>query len=203
MTARLHTLLQKCVVIIALTVASLSSLELQAQGVSARQASESLLRAFQELPQYGVFDFIAFTLDRGVVTLAGYAYTPALKADAERVAKRVRGVDEIANGIEVLPASLHDDQIRQATFARIYTDSFLSRYSAGGANAALDDAIEFGRFPGRQPFGTYPIHIIVKHGRTTLLGVVDAASDKQLAEVRAREVGGVFSVSNELVLRRD
>lgn len=27
------------------------------------------------------------------------------------------------------------------------------------------DALEFGRFPGMQPFGTYPIHIIVKGGR--------------------------------------
>jgi osmotically-inducible protein OsmY len=51
-----------------------------------------------------------------------------------------------------------------------------------------------------QPYGNYPIHIIVKRGRTTLVGVVDNASDKQLAEVRAREVGGVFKVTNELVV---
>ena len=49
-----------------------------------------------------------------------------------------------------------------------------------------------------QPFGTYPIHIIVKGGRTTLLGVVANDSDKQMAGVRAREVTGVFGVENEL-----
>jgi osmotically-inducible protein OsmY len=48
----------------------------------------------------------------------------------------------------------------------------------------------------------YPIHIIVKHGRTTLLGVVDNEADRRIAEVRAREVGGVFSVDNELTIHK-
>jgi len=52
----------------------------------------------------------------------------------------------------------------------------------------------FGRFPGMQPFGTYPIHIIVKNGRTTLLGVVDNEADKTVAGIRARETTGVFAV---------
>ena len=33
---------------------------------------------------------------------------------------------------------------------------------------------------------------------SSLLGVVDNATDRQLAEVRAREVTGVFSVENDL-----
>jgi osmotically-inducible protein OsmY len=51
-----------------------------------------------------------------------------------------------------------------------------------------------------QPFGMYPIHIIVKNGRTTLLGVVDNEIDKNLAGVRARDVTGVFGVENDLVV---
>jgi hyperosmotically inducible periplasmic protein len=51
-----------------------------------------------------------------------------------------------------------------------------------------------------QPVGRYPIHIIVKNGRTMLLGVVDNASDRQLAEVRAREVTGVFEIENSLTV---
>ena len=57
-------------------------------------------------------------------------------------------------------------------------------------------------FPGMQPVGIYPIHIIVKNGRTKLLGVVDNATDRQLAEVRAREVTGVFEVENSLTVAR-
>jgi osmotically-inducible protein OsmY len=53
-----------------------------------------------------------------------------------------------------------------------------------------------------QPVGRYPIHIVVKAGRTMLLGVVDSAADRQIAEVRAREMSGVFDVSNDLVAAR-
>ena len=50
--------------------------------------------------------------------------------------------------------------------------------------------------------GIYPIHIVVKNGRTMLLGAVDSAADRQIAEVRAREVSGVFGLENGLVLAR-
>jgi hyperosmotically inducible protein len=53
-----------------------------------------------------------------------------------------------------------------------------------------------------QPVGIYPIHIVVKNGRTMLLGVVDSAADRQIAEVRAREVTGVFEVENGLTVAR-
>jgi osmotically-inducible protein OsmY len=51
-----------------------------------------------------------------------------------------------------------------------------------------------------QPVGPYAIHIIVKNGRITLFGAVDKAADRQIAEVRAREVTGAFEVKNELVV---
>jgi osmotically-inducible protein OsmY len=38
----------------------------------------------------------------------------------------------------------------------------------------------------------------VKNGRTTLLGAVDNAADRRIAEIRAREVTGVFGVENGL-----
>jgi hyperosmotically inducible protein len=186
----------------ALVGALVASTGLQAQNVGVKQTTLSLQKALERLPYYGVFDFLAFSVERGTVTLMGYAYTGTLKSDAEHAVKRVAGVDEVANKLEVLPASPNDDRIRRAAFYNIYTDSFLSRYSSGGERAALYEALEFGRFPGRQPFGTYPIHIIVKGGRLTLFGVVDSASDRQLAEFKAREVNGVFAVSNELAVVR-
>jgi hyperosmotically inducible periplasmic protein len=56
------------------------------------------------------------------------------------------------------------------------------------------------RFPGMQPVGPYAIHIVVKNGRTTLFGSVDSAGDRQIAEVRAREVTGVFQVQTNLTV---
>ncbi len=43
----------------------------------------------------------------------------------------------------------------------------------------------------------------MKGGRTTLVGIVDNESDKMLAEVRAREITGVFEVKNELEVLSD
>jgi osmotically-inducible protein OsmY len=57
-----------------------------------------------------------------------------------------------------------------------------------------------GRFLGMEPLGDYPIHIIVKNGHITLLGVVDSESDKTIAGMRAREVPGAFGVDNEIVV---
>lgn len=174
-----------------------------AQTVAVKQTTESVRRALERLPYYGVFDFLAFSIDRGTITLTGFAYRANLKSDAEAAVKRVRGIDEVANKIEILPASQNDDRIRWATFYNIYTDDFLSRYSPGGAMAAHYEARQFGRFPGMQPFGTYPIHIIVNRGRVTLMGVVANDSDKQIAGVRTREVNGVFSVDNDLIVEKD
>jgi hypothetical protein len=108
----------------------------------------------------------------------------------------------VANKIEVLPASLQDDRIRWETFYRIYTDDFLSRYAPGGELGVLQELQDERQFPGMQPVGPYAIHIIVKHGRTMLLGTVDNAADRQIAEVRAREVTGVFNVENSLTIAR-
>lgn len=173
-----------------------------AQSIASQETVLSVRRMLERLPYYGVFDFIAFGVDRGTVTLVGYSYEGRLKADAEMATKRASGVDEVANKIEVLPTSQNDDRIRWATFYRIYTDDFLSRYAPGGGQDVLRELRDEQHFPGMQPVGIYRIHIIVKNGRTMLLGVVDSASDRQLAEVRAREVTGVFEVENGLTVAR-
>ena len=173
-----------------------------AQAVPAEDTVRSVRRMLERLPYYGVFDYIVFRVDGSVVYLAGYSFEGRLKADAEAAVKRANGVAEVANAIEVLPASQNDDRIRWATFHRIYADDFLSRYAPGGVLGVLQDLRDERRFPGMQPVGRYPIHIVVKGGRTMLLGIVDSAADRQIAEVRAREVSGVFDVENGLVAAR-
>jgi hyperosmotically inducible protein len=174
----------------------------EAQSVSAAETVRSVVRMLERLPYYGVFDYIVFRVDRSTVYLAGYSFEGRLKADAEMAVRRASGVGEVANKIEVLPTSQNDDRIRWATFYRIYTDDFLSRYASGGEFGVLQELRDERRFPGMQPVGRYPIHIIVRNGRTMLLGVVDSAADRQIAEVRAREVTGVFEVENDLTVVR-
>jgi hyperosmotically inducible protein len=179
------------------------AVSVRAQTVTPEETTRSVQKMLERLPYYGVFDYLVFRVDRGTVYLAGYSFEGRLKADAEMAAKRASGVDEVSNRIEVLSASQNDDRIRWATFYKIYSDDFLSRYAPGGVQQVWREIQDERRFPGLQPVGVYPIHIIVKNGRTMLLGVVDNATDRQLAEVRAREVTGVFDLENGLVVRSD
>jgi hyperosmotically inducible protein len=159
-----------------------------------------------QLPYYSVFDFLAFKYDRGTALLMGFAYAPALKQDAERAVKRVPGVDAVQNSIEQLPPSQMDDDIRWRVYYSIYNDPFLSKYAPGAA-MLWGHRHRFGGFAGIwgegfEPAGNYPIHIIVRNGRVTLMGVVDNESDKNVAGTKARMVPGTFEVNNELVVER-
>src|SRR5262252_4493221 len=78
------------------------------------------------LPYYGVFDDLAFRVEGGRVTLLGAVTRPTLKSDAENVVKRIEGVTQVDNQIEVLPLSSLDDRIRIAEYRAIYGDPVLS-----------------------------------------------------------------------------
>ena len=119
------------------------------------------------------------------------------------------GVDTVNDQVEELPVSFNDDDLRWQTYYAIYRDPILSRYAPGGGmlwghrhpfrRGAL---LPMGpsRFPGMEPAGDYPIHIIVKQGRIMLLGVVDSESDKTVAGMKARGVPLSFAVDNELTV---
>lgn len=130
------------------------------------------------LPYYGVFDDLAFRVEGSKVTLLGAVTRPTLKSDAENVTKRVEGVTQVDNRIEVLPLSSMDDQIRIAEYRAIYGDPVLST---------------------RYGFRAVPsIHILVKNGNVTLEGVAANQGDKDLINIRANGVPNVFKVTNDL-----
>ena len=129
------------------------------------------------MPYLSVFDNLSYRIDNGVVTLLGEVTRPTLKSDAQRLVSRVEGVKGVVNEIEVLPLSPFDDRIRLATYRAIYGYAPLQRYG----------------------LGTQPsIRIIVKNGNVSLEGVVNNNMDRSLANIRANQVPGVFSVSNDL-----
>jgi hyperosmotically inducible periplasmic protein len=130
------------------------------------------------LPYYGVFDDLGFTVNGGTVTLVGQVTQPVLKDDAGRVVKRVEGVTNVINNIEVLPLSPNDDRIRRAAYRAIYGD------------AALSTRYGFRALPS--------IHIIVKNGSLRLEGVVANEMDRNIAGIRANGVPGAFKVDNQL-----
>ncbi|HWQ53573.1 MAG TPA: BON domain-containing protein [Bryobacteraceae bacterium] len=129
------------------------------------------------LPYYGVFDNLSFRVDGNTVTLMGQVTRPTLKSEAENVTKGIEGVERVVNNIEVLPTSSTDDRIRIAAYRAIYGQTGLDRYALQAVP---------------------PIHIIVNNGHITLEGVVASETDKNLANIRANGVPGVFSVTNNL-----
>ena len=130
-THPVRTLVQLAAVITLAIADSTATSARPAQSSSAigeKQTIAAVQRALERLPYYGVFDFLGFSVNRGTVTLVGYAYRGALKSEAEHAVKRVEGVDTVVNRIEILPASGLDDEARWATYYRVYTDEFLARY---------------------------------------------------------------------------
>lgn len=133
------------------------------------------------LPQLTIFDNLQFKVDGSKVTLMGQVENAFLKDSAEKVVKKIEGVESVDNQIEVLPASANDDRIRRQVAQAIFSDDRLFRYSMGSVP---------------------PIHIIVKNGHVTLEGVVDSQVDKDTAFIRANGVPGVFSVENHLKVQK-
>lgn len=178
MRTKATTLLASFLFIASLTLASLSS---AAQDQSSARSQERITREVRHellmLPYFGVFDYIAYKVDGDTVTLLGQVVRPSLKSDAQNVVKRIEGVEKVDNQIEVLPASTMDDRVRLQLFRAIYQYPGLQKYELGVQK---------------------PIRIIVKNGRLTLEGVVDSETDKNLVNVRANGVSGLFSVTNNL-----
>jgi hyperosmotically inducible protein len=128
-------------------------------------------------PFYTVFDNLEFKVDGEQVTLMGQVVRPALKSDAEAAVKKIEGVTSVKNEIKVLPPAPADRSIRFREYRAIYSAPGFQKY-------------EIQAVP--------PIHIIVDMGHVTLTGVVDSQSDKTIALMRAKQVPGVFSVTDKL-----
>jgi hyperosmotically inducible protein len=128
---------------------------------------------------YGTNAFNAFTIgvDKGVVTLGGTAYGPTDQDSAISLVENYPGVKDVIDNIEVAPLSPMDDRIRLAEARAIYGASQLNKY-------AIDPA--------------KPIRITVMNGNVTLSGVVDTQADKDVANIKANGVSGVFKVVNNL-----
>ena len=132
---------------------------------------------FRHLESVGTPFASIYRVDGTNVILSGQVVRPTLKNDAENAVKRVADIETVENKIEVLPLSPSDDRIRLATYRSIYGNTGFTRYAI---------------------MAVPPIHIIVKNADVTLVGVVSTEGDKNIANMSANTVSGVFSVKNEL-----
>jgi len=134
---------------------------------------------YDRLAQDNLFNYVVASVDNGVATLSGEARNDFDRDSALALVDSTPGVKDVVNNVKVAPASFFDDRIRVSEMRAIYGDPALGHY-------AID--------PAR------PIRIVVDNGHVTLYGTVANTMDKQIAGMKAGQVFGAFSVTNNLVV---
>jgi osmotically-inducible protein OsmY len=132
-------------------------------------------------PHYGVFDSLSFQLEDNNVTLLGQVLLPITREEIASHVAKLAGIGKVTDNIKVLPLSRSDDAIRLQVYRRIFGTTDLYRYALSP---------------------TPSIHIIVSGGHVTLEGVVNNEGDSRYAYMAARKVNGVFSVTNNLEIKK-
>lgn len=173
-----------CLLVCTISLIMMQPMALRAAAAPQRAPERAEVRLKREvrrqlvtLPYYSIFDWFTYRISGYDVELDGYAIRPSLKSAAGNVVKGIEGVQKVTNNIKVLPPSPMDDRIRLAEYRAIY------------------------RYPGFEKYAIQaigPIHIIVNSGHVILEGVVDSNSDKDIANIHAKSVSGVFSVKDNL-----
>ena len=151
-------------------------------GNQTREIERKVYKKIATLPYYGLFDHISFQVSGDTVYLKGDVVRPSTRKDAERSVKRIPGVANVVNNIEVLPLSGFDDQIRRQLVRNLANGGSLYRYLQG-ANPSM--------------------RLIVDNGHVSLEGIVATRGDANLANILASQVFGVFSVKNNLIIEKE
>ena len=112
--------------------------------------------------------------EEGVVTLTGHVKSYAEKLNAEKAAKKVRGVVAVANDIGVRLLGDRDDTVLAEEAAR-----------ALSLNVSVPDA---------------RIKIVVSNGWLTLEGAVDWEYQRRAAEKSLRELRGIRGLTNYITI---
>jgi osmotically-inducible protein OsmY len=156
--------------------------------IAVRTASVSDAELFDRLARQLVYDgfgrsntfnYLALDVRDGVVTVRGQVRDEYAHKSALDIVRNQEGVRGVVDRVQVSAASGYDERLRFSIARAIYGDPVLRRY-------ALDPSA--------------PIRIVVDRGHVALYGVVSNRMDSQVAETRAREVGGSFSVENHLLV---
>ena len=169
-------------VVIAIAAFSFVTVNAQSQNVSQNAIEKKVFKEINQLPYYGLFDHIAFTVEGGTVTLYGRTNSLGTRKSAERVVKRIPGVIEVVNNIEELPPSSFDNAIRRGVVREFVNSAGVYPYISGLRPS---------------------VRIIVENGRVTLEGYVPNKGTSNLMYLLANRVPGTLKVTNNLVVNRN
>jgi osmotically-inducible protein OsmY len=125
-----------------------------------------------------VFNNLTLNVQDGVATVGGTVRTPVDKESALFDVGNTPGVKKVVDQIKVAPTSIYDDRLRLQIARAIYR-----------------------RLPPEYALDPQsPIRIVVVNGNVDLYGAVDSKLDRQIADLQARSVPGVFSVTDHLTV---
>jgi hyperosmotically inducible protein len=152
----------------------------KATGGAQAKLVEEIRHELAMMPYISEFDYISFTTLGNAVILSGWTIRATNRGTAYNIVRRIEGVEQVVNNIEVLPLGSMDMQVRAGARARL--QQFLPRYFWGSGSA---------------------IKIVVKNGDIILLGVVSTQVDSDLANIQCNSVPGSFQVFNMLKVAAD
>lgn len=147
-----------------------------------RGIEDKIFKEIIRLPYYGLFDHITYQLNGNTVILGGSVISLGTRKSAERVVKRIPGVERVVNNIRELPPSPSDNDIRR---------QLVREFSRGGSI--------YRYLQGPNP----SVRLIVDHGRVSLEGYVANRSDANLMRILANGIFGVFDVQNHLIVENE
>lgn len=158
-----------------------NQVRVNAPPVADDQLAETLARElrYDRVGQGNVFNNLTLNVHDGRVMVGGNVRSDVDRDSALSIVANTKGVTGMTQNIQVAPVSIFDDQLRRRLVRAIYGSPTLQRY-------ALDPEA--------------PIRIVVQNGHATLYGVVDSRMDRQIADLQARSVPGLFSVDDKIVV---
>jgi len=169
-------------IVLSVAILAFSFINANAQSYTNSPTEKAVQKKILMLPNYGVFDHIAFRVDGDTVTLSGQVANATNRKSAERSVQNVPGIRRVVNEIEILPVSNFDESIRRDLYRSISNFGGLSRY-LWTVNPS--------------------VRLIVERGHVTLEGYVANKGDYNSMNIVAKGVSGVFSVKNNLIVDND
>lgn len=169
-------------IVLSVAIVAFSFSSASAQSYADSPIEKAVQKKILKLPNYGVFDHIAFKVDGSTVTLSGHVANAVNRKSAERSVEDVPGISRVINEIEILPVGSFDSNIRRDLYRSISNYGGLSRY-LWTVNPS--------------------VRLIVERGHVTLEGYVANKGDYNTMNIVARGVSGVFSVKNNLIIDND
>lgn len=144
--------------------------------MSDKQLRQDILDEFEFDPSFNAAH-IGVVVDKNVVSLTGHVESYAEKLAVLRSARRVKGVQAIADEIEVRfpnQAKTADDQIAQRATAILKWNAVVSNL---------------------------PIDVVVHNGWITLSGRVNWYFERRAAENGVRKLSGVRGITNSIIVQ--